>query len=63
MRSFPNLSGLEIKLETPGVKASDEIPRAPWSRRGFGILGKWPTTRISGLLILARFGSAELREK
>lgn len=59
-RSFPNLYGLEMELETSWGQGSDEILGVSWFRRGFGILGKWPTTGISGLLILARFGSAEL---
>lgn len=63
MRSFPNLSGLEIELETSWGQGSDEIPGVSWSRRGFGILGKWPTTAISGFLVLAWVGSAEPYEK
>lgn len=47
-RSFPNLYGLEMELETSWGQGSDEIPGASWSRRGFGILGNWPTTGISG---------------
>lgn len=62
-RSFPNLYGLEKELEISWGPGSDEIPGVSWSRRGFGILGKWLTTGISGLLILAWFGSAELCEK
>lgn len=61
-RSFPNLYGLEMELEISWGQGSDEIPGVSWSRRGFGILGKWLTTGISGLLILAGFGSAELCE-
>lgn len=33
LRSFPNLYGLEMELETSWGQGSDEIPGVSWSRR------------------------------